>query len=103
MDLPEFLPINTKVYINELKDDCGIGTVEGVTLYGTKYLQVVRFKPPLTSRGEKYLSSKITLTPNGTLSRMYCLPSQDLVPVGSYKSEYKNARRKKRAARGEAT
>lgn len=94
----QYLPVYTSVYIVGLKEDCGVGLVEGTVLCGTKYLRAVRFSPPLTLKGREYLSNQILLTPNGKLSRIYCLPSQDLIPVGSHKLETSNARRKKRKA-----
>ena len=80
----QLLPVNTKVLIKGLQDDCGVGLIEGNI---DQDLKAVRLYPELfTKKGRVYLSGKKSLNPKGKKQRIYCIPSQDIITFGSRKT-----------------
>ena len=101
----QYLPTNVKVRIAKLQSDFSSAQlIEGNVLVSGKLFKAVRFfSPPLTSKGREYLSDKMLLTPHGITQRIYCLPSTDLIPASTQKSEKQNERRQKGKARSKTT
>jgi hypothetical protein len=96
----DLLPINSDVYIKNLRSECGKGVIDGNILNDSKR-KAVRFNPTLfTKEGVHYMKRNQALNPNGKLSVIFLVPIEDLVPVGTHiKAEKQDGTGPKRKVR----
>lgn len=77
------LRTNTQVYLRGMREECGLGIVEGA-VHGSTNLGV-RFNPTLfTEKGIERMMGYPALNPHGQLSIIFLIPTTDLIPVGDY-------------------
>lgn len=76
----EVLRINSEVQVSEMKDDIGIGVINGAYLYKESTLMpIVRFYlDEVTEKGRQYLNNLPCLTVNGKRSRLYLIDPKEL-------------------------